>query len=452
MFERFIRYIRENNLINQGDRVLSAVSGGIDSMVMLHLMLRAEIKTGIAHCNFSLRGTESDLDEELVRKFAFANELPFYNVRFATREYACQKGISVQMAARELRYDWFEKTRSENGFNLIAVAHNLNDNIETMLINLTRGTGITGLTGMRNSGNLIIRPLLFAARKEIEEYSVENEVIFRDDSSNAETKYARNKIRHLVLPVLREINPAAEAALNETSARLNDIHKIVEQLTDKIRQDIFRPVSGNLEISIASLQPYTGNRSLIFELFRPFGITDSLVTDLLRITRGRSGGKIFTPSHRIVRDRMTLIVLPETRHDNSTFIISSINDFSKLSVIKSAYFINISDDFDIPAGRHTGYFDASAVTFPMTVRRWEPGDFFYPLGMNNKKKLSDFFTDEKMSVPEKEDILILESAGEIVWVMGKRIDHRYRITPSTTKALVIELKLSCRGPVIYEGH
>jgi tRNA(Ile)-lysidine synthase len=419
---------------------LSAVSGGIDSMVMTHLLLRAEIETGIAHCNFSLRGTESDLDEELVRKFASDNELPFYNIRFATLEYARHKGISVQMAARELRYEWFEAIRSENGFNFIAVAHNLNDNIETMLINLTRGTGISGLTGMRSSGNMIIRPLLFATRKEIEEYSRENNVLFREDSSNAETKYARNKIRHLVLPVMREINPAVETTLNDTSARLNDIYELVEQLTDKIRQDIFRQAGENFEISIATLRHYTGNRSLLFELFKPFGITDSLVTDLLRIISGRSGGQIFTSSHRIVKNRTTLIAITGKRPENSTFIITCIDDFSKVSEIKSAYYIDISDEFKIPADLNTGYFDAETAVFPMTVRRWEPGDFFFPLGMTNKKKLSDFFTDEKMSVVEKENIHILESAGEIVWVMGKRIDHRYRITKATVKALVIELK------------
>jgi len=235
MFEEFKSYIKKNNLFRKHDRILMAVSGGIDSMVMSHLFIRLGTEKGIAHCNFSLRGVESDLDEELVKDFACKNGIPFYSIRFNTLEHASSNGISVQMAARELRYEWFEKTRFENSYRLTAVAHNLNDNIETMLINLTRGTGLTGLSGMRPSANMIIRPLLFASRQGIEKYCIENRVPFREDKSNAETKYTRNKIRHLVIPVLKEINPSVEVTLNETAARLAGIDEIVSEYIESIR-------------------------------------------------------------------------------------------------------------------------------------------------------------------------------------------------------------------------
>ena len=219
MLDRFRKFIAENNLINPGDRILLAVSGGIDSMVMTHLFLQLDHKMGIAHCNFSLRDEESDKDEEMVRKFAGEHNILFFSTRFKTKAFAKENGLSVQMAARELRYIWFEKIRLENLFDKIAVAHNLNDNIETLIINLTRGTGIAGLTGMRSISNRIIRPLLFATRKDITEYCLQNQITFREDKSNADTKYTRNKIRHLVIPVLKEINPSIETTLNETAER-----------------------------------------------------------------------------------------------------------------------------------------------------------------------------------------------------------------------------------------
>jgi tRNA(Ile)-lysidine synthase len=238
MFEEFISYIRKNNLFKSQDRLLLAVSGGIDSMVMSHLFIKLGTNIGIAHCNFCLRNKESDMDEDLVRDFASENKIPFYSIRFKTKEHARKKGISVQMAARELRFEWFEKVRIENNFDFVVVAHNLDDKIETMLINLTRGTGLTGLTGMKPLSNRIIRPLLFATRKKIEEYCSDNHITFREDKSNAETRYTRNKIRHLIIPVLKEINPSVKETLNETAERLSGIDEILSGYIDDIRLKI----------------------------------------------------------------------------------------------------------------------------------------------------------------------------------------------------------------------
>ena len=229
MLTKFKKFIVENNLINPGDRILLAVSGGIDSMVMAHLFLHLENETGIAHCNFSLRASESDQDEEMVRSFAAEHDIPFYTARFKTKAFAKKNKLSVQMAARELRYEWFAKIMKERRYDSIAVAHNLNDNIETLLINLTRGTGLAGLTGMKPVSNGIIRPLLFATRLDIIAYCNHHSIIFREDKSNADTKYTRNKIRHLVIPVLKEINPSIETTLSETAERFSGINAILSE-------------------------------------------------------------------------------------------------------------------------------------------------------------------------------------------------------------------------------
>jgi tRNA(Ile)-lysidine synthase len=440
MFEQFKKYISENDLIKNGDRILMAVSGGIDSMVMAHLLLRTGTETGIAHCNFSLRGEESDLDEELVREYASNHMIPFWSIRFETKEFAVRNGISVQMAARDLRYKWFDEIREKHRFDSIAVAHNLNDNIETMLINLTRGTGLKGLTGMRPSGRGIIRPLLFATRQSIAEYCKENNVIYRDDRSNSETIYARNKIRHLIIPVLREINQSVETTLNETAERFYGINEIVNSYTEEIRKNIFFPVAGNFEIKLASLEPYVGNKTILYELFKPFGITDSLLTDLLNVIGGKTGGHIMTPSHRILKNRKVIIITPDKEAYRPVFEIPGISEMTLVPQVISAQYVNITDEFKIPSGPFIGCFDAGMVSFPLTIRKWEKGDFFFPFGMKSRKKLSDYFIDRKLSIPEKEEIFVMESAGEIAWIMGERIDNRFRITRSTKKALVIVIK------------
>lgn len=301
MHDEFLNYIEEYNLIRDDDQVLLAVSGGIDSMVMADLFINSGIRLGIAHCNFCLRGKEADKDEDLVKRLAALHNIPFFSVRFDTTGYAAEKGISIQMAARELRYAWFEETRKKNGYDSIAVAHNLNDNIETLLINLTRGTGIAGLTGMKNSANHIIRPLIFASRESINKYCLKHKVKFREDRSNAETKYTRNKIRHLVIPVLKEINPSIEETLNETAARLDATNDIVNYFTHKLRKSLLKKKEDNLVVNIRGLKQYLENSTIIYELFKPYGIKGSMVRDLDRIIKGETGGQLFTGTHRFLK-------------------------------------------------------------------------------------------------------------------------------------------------------
>jgi tRNA(Ile)-lysidine synthase len=445
MFEEFINYIKKNTLFRKQNRILLAVSGGIDSMVMSHLFIKLGTDTGIAHCNFCLRGKESDEDEELVRNFASENKIPFYAIRFRTKEYALKKGISVQMAARELRYEWFEKIRQEHNFDYIAVAHNLNDNIETLLINLTRGTGITGLSGMKPSSNKIIRPLLYATRLKIEEYCNDHSITFREDKSNAETKYIRNKIRHLVIPVLKEINPSIEETLNETAEKLSGIDEILSVYIDGIRSQTSIKKGTAAIFNIEKLKNLRNNKAVIFELFSPYGVTGPASGDLLRLLAGRTGKQIFTKTHRILRNRNDLLVSPLETERHEYFEINSIEDFLLVPGIESAEIISTNRSFRISRKQSVACIDFEKISFPVLIRGWKKGDSFFPLGMKKKKKLSDYFIDKKFSLVRKEQTLILESGGNIAWIIGERLDDRFKVTGLTSRILRIETK----NPLIH---
>jgi len=447
MLNGFRKFISENNLIKTDEKILLAVSGGIDSMVMAHLFLQVGYNAGIIHCNFSLRAGESDKDEDLVRKYAESHNIPFFTKRFDTRAYAKKYGISVQMAARELRYSWFEEVRKENQYDLIAVAHNLNDNIETLIINLTRGTGLAGLSGMRVINNRIIRPLLFASRKEISDYCNINGINYREDKSNADTKYIRNKIRHKIIPVLKEINPSIETTLNETAERFIGINEIVSEYIMKLREKVSEQSTDIIKLNISLLRPHLHNKAILFELFRPYGIANVQLDDLLKVINGKTGGQIFTGSCRIVKNRKEIIILNEETSETSYFIVRRITGLKNVPGIESAIYSDITDTFKIPSDPSVACIDAEKLVFPLVIRKWKAGDYFFPLGMKQKKKLSDYFIDNKYSILDKENILIMESDGNIVWIIGARIDNRYKITGTTKKTLTIK---STKKPLVIK--
>jgi tRNA(Ile)-lysidine synthase len=438
MYNAFLKYINENGLVSKDDRILLAVSGGIDSMVMADLFVKAGIDTGIAHCNFTLRGQESDEDEEMVRKYSINHKIPFYTIRFNTEEYAERKGISIQMAARELRYEWFERIRKNNGFDCIAIAHNLNDSIETLLINLTRGTGVAGLSGMKRTGNRIIRPLLFSTRASIEEYQKKQNIQYREDSSNAETKYIRNKIRHHVIPLLKDINPSVEFTLNDTAERMSSINDIINSYIDDLRKKIFRDINGNLRTEAKQLTQFLGNKTIIYELFRPYGITNNNLNDLYKIFRGRTGKQLFTSTHRILKNRQEIIIAAIKEEKNDLYSINNVSDLKNICGIISARIVKKTSNFSIPMDCAIACIDLEKVSFPLIIREWRAGDYFYPFGMKQKKKLSDYLTDRKFSRFDKEKLRVMESAGKIVWLIGEKIDNRFRITEFTENILIIE--------------
>ena len=440
MLKKFGEYIEQNGLIRENEKILLAVSGGIDSMVMTDLFIRSGKEIGIAHCNFTLRGEESQADEEFVEKYAADHNISFFSVRFDTMTYAREKKISIQMAARDLRYSWFEKTRKKQGFDLIAVAHNLNDNIETFLINLVRGTGITGLSGIRKARDRVIRPLLFANRKSIEDYCRDNRIPYREDSSNTDTRYIRNKIRHQVLPPLTEINPSVENALNDTSGRLSDINEIFTACTDSLRKKVISRKKTVLVVDLEKLNPYITNNAVMFELFRPFGITSPVLGDLMNIISGQTGSAIMTGSHRIIKNRDELIINEISAKQQISWNYNTAGELSGSPVISSVREVMLTGSYMIPAAGNIACLDMEKITFPLTIRNWQYGDYFYPLGMQHRKKLSDFFTGIKASLITKENTLVLVSGSKIAWVMGKRIDDRFKVTDKTTRVLEIIMK------------
>jgi tRNA(Ile)-lysidine synthase len=438
MINEFKKFIAENNIISPAKKILLAVSGGIDSMVMADLFLKSGYEIGIAHCNFLLRGKESDKDEELVRKYSEKHNLPFFTVRFETKLYAKKNRISVQMAARELRYIWFDEIRKEHKYDYISVAHNLNDNIETMIINLTRGTGLTGLSGMRIISNNIIRPLLFSTRQSIIEYSKIHHIRYREDKSNSDTKYTRNKIRHQVIPVLKEINPSIEATLNETAERFIGINEIVTVYIQNLRGRIAEQTDEIITFNVNLLREYIHNKAILYELFKPYNISNVQLNDLLKVINGKTGGQIYTDTHRIIKNRKEIIVSHEETRNEPSIYINTIRDIGKVPGIEYVEYADITDKFEILTDASAACIDSEKLLFPMVIRKWKAGDYFYPIGMKQKKKLSDYFIDKKYSILEKEDKLILESGGKIVWIIGDRIDNRFKITRSTRKVLIIK--------------
>lgn len=440
MNEELRKFIDKNKLIDKSDRILLAVSGGIDSMVMAHLFVELKADIGIAHCNFSLRGKESDGDEELVKLFSLIHKIPFFTEKFETKKYASDNHVSIEMAARDLRYRWFEEIRVKQHYTLISVAHNRNDNVETFLLNLSRGTGIAGLTGMKPRNNFIIRPLLFASRKEIEKYCKEKHINYREDRSNADTKFKRNKIRHSILPKFLEINPSFENTIAETSERLNEINEIIIDHINKIRHEISTSNGETIVYSIESLQGLSPKLTMLYELFRPYGIGKGQLDDLIKLIDGRTGTNLFTDDYRVFKNRTELVVSKKENNTGNYFVIKSIEDFTNYKSCVSAEIIKLNEGFIMPESPDTACLDANKISFPMVIRKWKHGDSFYPLGMKQRKKLSDYFIDKKYSVLEKEQCMILESQDEILWLINDRIDNRFRITKSTAEILILKFE------------
>jgi tRNA(Ile)-lysidine synthase len=438
MLEKFREFSDKNGLVPGNRNILTTVSGGIDSMVLVHLYLESGLKPAIAHCNFGLRGSESDGDEAFVREFALKNNLAFHTVRFETSGYAVSKGISIQMAARELRYNWFEEVRKENGYEVIAVAHNLNDNIETFFINLLRGTGINGLTGMKPHNGFIVRPLLFASREEITEYAGLHQIQYREDSSNAQVKYVRNRIRHKIIPLLKGVNPEAFTAITTTMEHLAFSADIINYAIENIHADLFSVRGNEIHADIQKIKSLVSEKAYIFELFRKYGLSPHQCDELTAILDAPVGKMIFTGSHRIIRDRNDLVITSLSEEKTTYAVFSSLQQMKEAGLFSDVR-TEDSETTELNSSPLVALLDSDLVRFPLTYRHWQPGDKFSPLGMNGMKKISDFLVDNKLSIAAKERVMVLVSGSDIVWVSGYRIDNRFRVTEKTRQVLIISL-------------
>jgi tRNA(Ile)-lysidine synthase len=436
MLNHFLENIKEKKLFDAGQKVLLAVSGGIDSMVMLYLFERSGFDYGIVHCNFQLRGVESDRDEEFVKTQVLIHGVPSFFKRFDTEEYAQINGISIEMAARELRYDYFEKIRTENGYDCIATAHHSDDLIETFFLNLTRKTGIKGLTGIKEKSGKIIRPMLFASRADIEKYASEQYIEYMEDSTNSEVVYQRNYLRHKILPLFSSLNPAFKKNMLASIENLKDAEAIYSEYFEKEKQRVVEITSDAQIIDIGNLKKAAHSRLLLFEILTQSNFNPAVAEEVFQSLTNESGKQFYSKKHRLVKDRKKLFISEISNSDTRIFYIEN-DDVELFEPFDLTIEKLPSGNFKISKEQNIACLDLEKLEFPLLMRKWQEGDYFQPLGMTGFKKLSDFFIDEKVPVHQKENTWLLCSGEKIVWIVGMRIDNRFKIDSKTNHVLKI---------------
>jgi tRNA(Ile)-lysidine synthase len=443
MLQAFKAYIAKERLFIPDEKILLAVSGGMDSVAMAELFSMAKFSFGIAHCNFSLRGKESDSDESFVKDLAKKLKVPCYIRQFLTTEYAEEHRLSTQMAARELRYGWFNELLKKEGYTLLATAHHLGDQIETFFINMLRSTGIAGFHGILPKQGIIIRPLLFASRSEIEGFVRKNNLLYREDTSNQEIKYLRNKIRHELIPVLAEINPGFSSILTENIYRIREAEKIFRDSVDQVRNKIVIKKKDRTLISIHEIKKLNPFRTYLFEFLAPFGFNYSVAKDVSEAMNEEPGKQFYSPTHRLIKDRNDLIITPldsvtKDEGKKTGFQILENNTRLRKPISLTLKKLLRDKNFQVDVSPLFANLDLHKITFPLTLRKWQHGDLFHPFGRDHRKKLSDFFADNKFSIDDKENTWILCAGGKIIWIVGHRIDNRFRITSKTKEVLQIK--------------
>lgn len=439
MLIQFNQFIKQNLQLPAGSKVLLAVSGGVDSMVMLDLFNKSSFEFAVAHCNFNLRGDESKGDAAFVKAYAKKLNLKFHSIKFNTKIFSSQHKISTQMAARQLRYNWFDELLKKFDYDFIAVAHHQTDVLETMLINQIRGTGLSGLHGILPHQNKIIRPLLFATRDEILSYAKQHKLNWREDSSNSHDDYMRNKIRLKILPLLKGINPSIEKTFAENAQRFYDAELLIEAVLPQLREKLLVQKQNTFIVSIPKLLKQQQPKSILYFLLRDFNFKNNLTDEIFESLNAESGKKFFSESHQLVKDRNSLII--ETIQDSK---LKNVNLYLEAKGLETKKFRISIEQIDVSKIKKTvfnasptvAYFDADKIVFPLRIRSWQRGDYFYPFGMKGrKKKLSDYFTDEKISLIDKEHIPILLNGNDICWVIGKRSDERFKVSSATKTIL-----------------
>ncbi len=419
-------------------RVLLALSGGMDSVVLAEVLHQLGVRFGIAHCNFQLRGEESEGDEALAKTLAAKYDVPYFSVKFDTEAYMAERKVSIQVAARELRYQWLHEVREANGFHYLATAHHLNDNIETVLHNFIKGTGIKGLRGMLPKNGRLIRPLLEVSREEIAAFCQANNLTYREDSSNASSKYTRNKIRHHLVPLIADINPGFQEAFADRLKIFSELEETYTLRFNKIAKQLFLKRGNDVYIPIIKLQQLKQRRSILFEHLKPFGFNAAQIDDMLAALDSDSGKQFLSEQARVVKDRRFFIVTDLAKGNRGAIYIEHANDLVKLDGFSLHCAAVEAATAVIGKEKAHAFLDLDKVKFPLLLRPWRQGDYFYPFGMKlKKKKVSKYFKDQKMPIHQKENVWILESDQRVVWIVGERIDERFKVTDQTQKVLVI---------------
>lgn len=436
MIEQFHNHILNHLPFLQKRKLLIAISGGVDSVVLTHLCHDLHFNMALAHCNFNLRSTESDADEEFVLQLAENLNLEVFIESFDTEVYAKSNKLSIQMAARDLRYHWFKELAEQLKFDYILTAHHADDNLETFLINLSRGTGLDGLTGIPEIDDNLIRPILPFSRQMIEVYAKDKKYKWREDSSNSSTKYVRNKLRLDIIPGLKDLNPNFLQSFQTTLNNLNDTADIVEEsLNAVLKRAIVSIDNFEIQIKVLEFKKLNNPKAYLHEFLKDYGFREW--NDVVNLLDAQSGKQVFSSKYRLLKDRDVLI-LTEIDSNKSNFFISISELDSEVQFPLGMFLFSEVSQIEKTNSKII-YVAKEALKFPLTLRKWNQGDYFYPLGMQGKKKLSKYFKDEKLSLIEKENIWLLCSGEDIVWVIGMRTDNRFKVRASTGKILKIEL-------------
>ena len=443
MLKPFKKYIAEQQLFVPTDKILLAVSGGMDSMAMTHLFHQAGFYFGIAHCNFQLRGTESDADEQLVKAFAESLKVPYHTRRFETQLVSDQLHQSIEMVARTQRYKWFAELLESTDYQYVATAHHLNDSLETVLFNLVKGTGIRGLHGIPVKKANVIRPLSFATREGIASYVTSENISYREDASNSSLDHHRNLIRHRVIPPLRKINPSLENTFSKTLQQLKETEELfnwaVRLIIEKL---LILDDSGGWKININNLKTTVSKRTVLYEIIRSYGFNSDHVDQIFRAI-DHVGARFYSKTHQILVERKTLVLKKKSNRSAIWVTLEMLPDSVELPIGKLAATVISEKPATLNQGRWTALVDLDKITLPLTIRQWREGDRFLPLGMGGKsKKIKDLLRDYKVSVADKEKSLVVESADQIVWVIGHRADERFKITDTTHSVLKLEIQKS----------
>lgn len=435
MLEDFILYIKEKQLFTTSERLLLTVSGGIDSVVLVELCHQAKLQFGMAHCNFQLRGNESEGDERFVQELAHKYEVPFYTQRFATKEFAHQNGLSTQMAARDLRYKWFEQIRQEHSYDYILTAHHQDDLLETVLLNLTRGTGLAGLHGILPKNGFLVRPLLFATRNNIESFLQQIQLPWREDSSNITNDYLRNRLRHDVVPILRDINPKVAAAVAELSERVAATEEIVSESMRLVAKQVLQEQNDSVWISYEKLEQLSAPLERLEYWLAEYGFSYHQTKSIWEGRSRQVGTQFFSTTHTLIADRNHWIITSKKKEQLLEWLLQSEEgELVYPNGVLKWEVANEVENVTLEANHNVIYLDVGELSFPLTLRLWQKGDWFCPLGMKGKhKKISDFLIDIKVPRNLKERVYVLESAKKIAWLVGFRPDERFKIKDTTKK-------------------
>lgn len=430
MLQAFLTHVRSRNLLQSTDHYLVACSGGKDSIALVHLLQESKIDFEIAHVNFQLRGKESDLDQKFVKNWAENHQITFHTCNASTLELAESKGISIQMAAREIRYRFFEEIRAKRGLNGIILAHHEDDQLETLLLNLTRGTGLDGLVGMAERSGWLIRPLLPFSKSQLEAYLFENQIQWREDQSNAEVYYKRNFLRHQVIPTLLESEPNARENILHSIDRFRETSKAFNSLVEDWVERNISEQKGNFHLPFKAIKNQAGAATLLFYWLRSYGFNSAQTSEIASsLTDFRTGAIFHSMEYELVFDRESLI-LGKKPVEFPPILID--RNSKMLSTPQGIYHMR-EENWPAPldTAREHAMLDLEVLEFPLTVRVWQEGDRFNPLGMTSSKKISDFLIDQKVPLIQKDHVLVMESAGKIAWVVGFRIADWAKCTAST---------------------